>query len=104
MKRYGGVTRKKADGATFTPPALAGFVARQVCQFVQPPAAGTLRICDPAVGEGALLFSLLAELTRRRLDGSMEVYGFDKNPASLAAARTLLERHYPRLRLYLRLG
>jgi adenine-specific DNA-methyltransferase len=101
MKRYADVTPKKAAGATFTPEALADFVARQICKLVSSPARGVLRICDPAMGEGALLLSLLAELTRKGFT-NIAVHGFETNPASLAAAQTLLQCHYPQLRLHLR--
>jgi adenine-specific DNA-methyltransferase len=103
MKRYEDVPLKKAAGATFTPKALADFVACQICKLAPSPASRVLRICDPAMGEGALLLSLLAELTRKGFT-NLAVHGFETNPASLAAAQTLLQCHYPQLRLHLRLA
>jgi adenine-specific DNA-methyltransferase len=101
MRRYADVNPKKAAGATFTPGALADFVARQICKLAPFPSRGALRICDPAMGEGALLLSLLAELTGKGFT-NLTVHGFETNPASLAAAQILLQCHYPQLRLYLR--
>lgn len=103
MKRYEDVTREKSAGATFTPKALADFVAHQICQLVPNSTSGVLRICDPAMGEGALLLSLLAELTGKGLTNVI-LHGFETNPISLAAARTVLERHYPQLALNLHSG
>lgn len=93
-------TAAKAGGATYTPPALADFVAREIAARadVTRPA---LRILDPAVGNGALLVSLLSELRRRR-GTEMVVTGFDTDPAALRDAERRLAIAFPTVALDLR--
>ena len=87
--RYEIVTEEKASGATYTPKNLADFVAQQIIQTARHfPADRPLRVLDPAVGDGALLVSLLEHLPdEHRLD--IEVYGFetDKKALNIATGR-----------------
>ena len=87
--RYEIVTEEKAGGATYTPKNLADFVAQQIIQTARHfPADRPLRVLDPAVGDGALLVSLLEHLPdEHRLD--IEVYGFetDKKALNIATGR-----------------
>ncbi len=89
--RYRTVSRVKGTGATYTPPALARFVAERVAeQVAQGPLVGrTVRIVDPAVGEGELLVQLVRSLRARRLV-DLEVWGFDVDTAALGVARQRL--------------
>lgn len=96
INRYTDVDRKKYDGATFTPALLANFVANQMLKLIsieQRP----LRILDPAIGDGALIISLLERLGPS-LDG-VHVYGFDTNLDSIHQARARLLEKYPDLQL-----
>jgi methylase of polypeptide subunit release factors len=92
--RYKDVTDEKADGATFTPRKLAGFVARQIAATVQVANGRTIRVLDPAVGEGALLISLLEELYALEIR-NVEVHGFDTNPDSLYVAEQSIQKKFP---------
>ncbi len=70
-------SKKKKDGATFTPSPLAHFLAeRMLSHYV-----GTdesISIYDPACGDGALLISLSSALKKRNI--AFRIYGCDKNP------------------------
>jgi adenine-specific DNA-methyltransferase len=94
--RYAAVSREKAHGATYTPPILADFVARQVASAVLAPVDAVLRIVDPAVGDGVLLGSLVRALRERGFD-RLAVSGFDTNPDALDAARQRFAREFPDL-------
>jgi hypothetical protein len=94
--RYAAVSRKKADGATYTPTALADFVAQQMASAVRADRDRALRVLDPAVGDGALLASLVRAL-RERGYGRIAVSGFDTNPLALDEARKRFEREFPDL-------
>lgn len=54
--------RAAADGVVFTPPPIAQFMA---ARGVDTPAAAPARVCDPAVGCGALLAAALPLLAAR---------------------------------------
>src|SRR5262245_48191824 len=93
--RYKVVSQEKADGATYTPQLLADFVATQIVLHASATANdGTIRVLDPAVGDGGLLLSFL-----RLLDDSMrervEVHGFDTNADALDLAATRLRESFP---------
>jgi hypothetical protein len=94
--RYAAVSHEKAHGATYTPAVLADFVAKQLASAVPAPQDTTLRILDPAVGDGVLLTSLVRAL-RERGHSRIAVSGFDTNPAALDQARERFAREFPDL-------
>lgn len=59
---------------------------------------GTLRLLDPAAGEGELLASLLGHLPKSR---PVEVYGFDHDERALRVARERLSVAFPRATFHL---
>jgi len=78
--RYANVDAVKSEGATFTPPDLAHFVARHMLAAAALP-RGSISLLDPACGDGALLLAMLLELpleARRRC----AVIGFDSTTLS----------------------
>lgn len=101
--RYKYAREEKAEGATFTPLGLAGFVARQIVANVGRCEGRALRVIDPAVGEGALLVSLLDELASRGFR-NVEVHGFDTKAESLAVAKAALEARFPFVAIRFRVG
>lgn len=87
-QRYADVDKVKSEGATFTPPKLASFVAKQMLAVAQLP-SGPILILDPACGDGALLHALLCELPVE-CHSRCEVVGFDTNEEHLAACSSHL--------------
>ena len=88
--RYGKASREKLTGATYTPPDLAGFLADAALGAFELPPEGTIRVLDPAVGDGALLDALLHKLPADALS-RVEVHGFDTNPQAVQQTRRRLE-------------
>ena len=76
----------KAHGVVYTPPALARFLAAQAFDALN--GVGSVRILDPACGDGELLVAAVAEAERREIAVD-EVVGYDICPAAIdgAAAR-----------------
>ncbi len=99
--RYKYVTEDKAGGATFTPDNLAGFVAREIATTLPVGKGRAIRVLDPAVGEGALLLSLLEELHGRGVH-NVEVHGFDTNPESLSVAENAIRARFPAISVFFR--
>ncbi|HCH62015.1 MAG TPA: type II restriction endonuclease subunit M [Deltaproteobacteria bacterium] len=89
--RYQQVSSTKATGATYTPPALARFVAERLVEQVAAahPIQRRLRIADPAVGEGELLVQIVHALHARGFR-DLDLYGFDVNADAVAVARSRL--------------
>ena len=93
--RYKAVSREKSDGATYTPKLLADFVASQIVLHASATAElGSVRVLDPAVGDGELLLSLLRQLDDSVLE-RVEVHGFDTNADALELAATRLRESFP---------
>lgn len=92
-RRYKTVTDEKSDGATYTPPKLAEFVASQIVESADL-SKSELHVLDPAVGDGELLLSLVAKILKRS-DAAIVVHGFDTNPEALAIAQQRLETAFP---------
>ena len=57
--------QKKAIGSFYTPPIVANFLAQLVSSLI--PSDGAISCLDPAVGDGALLLSLLRFLPKERI-------------------------------------
>ncbi len=101
-RRYQRVLPGKAEGVTYTPACLADFVATQMLQAAPLPAGG-VRVLDPAVGDGALLLSLVAHLAPRT-SAPITVHGFDTDPAALARAAGHLAAAFPGVALHFTCG
>ncbi len=99
--RYDSVTEAKSSGSTYTPTELADFVAAEMIKEWDGGSSKTIRILDPAVGEGSLLASLLHQLPKNK---RVEVYGFDNNQAALDAAANVLTNLHPKAQLKLSYG
>lgn len=99
--RYQDIGSKKADGATFTPPILAIFVAKQILEKFNPTHEGPIRLLDPAVGDGELLYSLLKQLDPS-LYPRIYVVGYDINGQSVETAQQRLTRIFPDVNIEIR--
>jgi hypothetical protein len=89
--RYGAPTATKAQGATYTPPALARFMAEALAEaFVatQAPRAA-VRCFDPAAGDGALLAALYTALRSRGVQ-RVALAGCELSPEAARAAEERL--------------
>jgi adenine-specific DNA-methyltransferase len=98
-RRYEGVTDEKSDGATYTPPLLADFVASQIAGLADL-TVPRISILDPAIGDGELLISLLSELSKT-CTLPIDVYGFDTNQGALLSAKHRLDEAFPNVDLHL---
>lgn len=103
-KRFKIVTEEKAGGATYTPKILADFVAQQIASHAIFPAGNrSLRLLDPAIGDGELLISLLEQLSR---NGPVraDVYGFETDRKALGTATARVRKHFPSVAVHFEFG
>ena len=102
--RYKQVSDEKACGVTYTPKNLADFVAAQISNAIRTNArGGTMRVLDPATGDGELLMSLLAQLDRPEVS-RIEVHGFETDTRALNVATARIRQHFPEVALHLTHG
>lgn len=104
--RFGVTTAEKAGGITYTPEALADFVAREIVEAADN--AGLLkkkelRVLDPAVGSGVLLRSLLSELAKHGKQ-KVTVCGFEPNEQELQQAVAGIRENFPKATCDLQVG
>jgi len=89
---------RKREGSHYTPALLADFVAEQICRAIRSSdLPKTVRVLDPAVGDGELLRSLLAKIAAANVR-SVEVTAFDTDRTALNLAKERisgLELHFP---------
>lgn len=101
MDKTRSATRRKAEGAHYTPPALAEFVAsHMVTTWDGDPAQG-LKLLDPAVGDGSLLVALVQKL-QQTYNATLEVEGFDISSDAIARAGDALADSGSRVSVSLR--
>lgn len=83
----GNRSRTKLEGIHYTPPGLASFVAERTASMVSG-AARTIRVLDPACGEGELLRAIAIQL--RHSGHQVELVGCDSDPDAVRTASTRL--------------
>ncbi|MFD4353715.1 Eco57I restriction-modification methylase domain-containing protein [Nocardia sp. NPDC058518] len=66
---------RKRHGRHYTPPDLARFLARRALRYV--PRAATLRVLDPACGDGELLLAVHREIASSAPDVAVHLTGYD---------------------------
>jgi len=71
----------KRTGATFTPPDLAIFIAKKLLSYIN---IGTVKILDPACGEGILLNSLSKLLHNNGIVHKLVGYDLNKSYLNIA--------------------
>ena len=94
--RYSNEDAQKISGATYTPFGFATFVAQQMLQVADLPARGTIRILDPAVGDGALLDALIKCLPAAARE-RVEVWGYDTDFEAIRIASARIAEDFPGL-------
>lgn len=86
---------RKSTGSHFTPTVLADFVAKKILrEWEKQNHTRTIRVLDPAVGDGELLYSLL-NLLYEKFNGDVEVSGFDTNSEATLLSRLRLTQDFP---------
>lgn len=100
VARYTDVDKQKSDGATYTPKLLAEFVAKQILSKFSIPKKGSIRVLDPACGDGELLDAVI-DIMPSEIRKRLIVRGFDTDPDAISIATTRLQNKYPDLNIQL---
>ncbi len=100
--------KRKATGAHYTPKMLSDFVAREIVkawvrekETTQKDRSASIRIIDPAVGDGQLLLSVLGELYQAGFT-HFQATGFDTDPNALEQASIRIYRSFSNIDMELR--
>lgn len=100
--RYSSTDSRKTNGVHYTPEILSDFVAREICgaiteEFRQRP----IRLLDPALGDGELLYSLVKTLEKKDIC-NIEAVGFDTDQVAITSAHHRFSEQFPEIDLSLR--
>lgn len=94
VERYSHVESRKQEGAHYTPVVFSDFISENI--ILNASLKKSVRVVDPAVGDGELLISLIKTLKNQSFN-DIEVYGFDTNPKSIEITRNRLKKYYPNI-------
>lgn len=101
--RYDHVGCRKSEGAHYTPTKLSTYISKQMLEkFPNLSSQRTIRIADPAIGDGELVLSLLTEIGHT--NQKIIIYGFDINEKSLAIAQQKVTFLHPNVEFKAILG
>jgi len=93
---------RKVSGAHYTPSILATFVANQIFKLVShDKSQKTIRILDPAIGDGELIISIIDVLINNNIS-NIEIIGFDTDNNALEYAKSRINQYYPKLKTQLK--
>ncbi len=92
---------KKATGSHYTPTLLANFVAAQIAMAMQSTSpARSVRVLEPAIGEGELLLALAGQLARSGV-AIDQMLGFETEEEAIQSAAARLQSSFPAIDLSL---
>ncbi|MGV6809606.1 MAG: Eco57I restriction-modification methylase domain-containing protein [bacterium] len=94
IERYSHVVSRKIEGAHYTPEIFSDFISENIIQRAT--LKKSVKIVDPAVGDGELLVSLIKKLYQYGIT-EIAAYGYDTNPTSLEITRNRLNKFFPEL-------
>lgn len=97
MSRFSRASEKKRHGATYTPPLLAGLLARRIVAAL-PRTGESVRVLDPFCGDGALLEAVVDAWSVRC--GRLSVVGVDRDPQAVVQAQRRLALRAPGVQVH----
>lgn len=86
----------KSEGAVYTPPELAAYIADQMLEVASLPSSGPIYLLDPAMGDGVLLSELLAKFSPE-VQARCVATGYEMDPLALSAGEAYLRKHFPQV-------
>ena len=96
------MSERKASGATYTPRALADYLAERLIESAPGVLAqATIRVLDPALGDGALALALLGALGRATT-ARVQLVGYEIDARAAARARRSLRAAFGQARIEVR--
>ncbi len=91
-------SNKKKNGIVYTPKHLSDFVAKQLLSL-KPINKESIKIFDPAIGEGELVYSLIEQIYP--FNKNLKLYGFDTNNNSLEITANRIRKSFPEVEVIL---
>ena len=100
--RYTDVTEKKANGIVYTPSIMADYLAGEIVNTYSPKNFTSIRILDPAIGDGELVMSLLNHVYEQNPNAETVVIGFETDSTTINATTSRIKDNFPTVSLEIR--
>ena len=97
-ERYSHIESRKQEGAHYTPEIFSDFISEKIISNAK--LGKSVKIVDPAAGDGELLISLIKNLKSHGIN-DIEAYAFDTNPTSIEITRKRLDASYSEITSHL---
>ena len=96
--RYSNMDKEKANGVVYTPRTMAEYLAKEMVKYkMHNNKCDTIRILDPAIGKGELVFALLKVIEPSCTQ--IEVVGYETDPKICEETTSELLRSFPNVKV-----
>jgi adenine-specific DNA-methyltransferase len=85
---------RKKSGSHYTPQLLANFIAKQIAKTIKEQFSDSIKILDPAVGDGELIIAILSNLAPNDYK-KVCVTGFDTDQTAITKALSRTSNLFP---------
>lgn len=95
--RYSNIEKEKANGVVYTPKAMAEYLANEMIKYKLDNNSNTIRILDPAIGKGELVFALLKVINSSF--NQIEVVGYETDAKVCEETTAELLQSFPNVNI-----
>jgi len=101
--RYASETYTKNNGIVYTPRAMADYLSSLILNSTRKLPKNTIRILDPAIGDGELIISMLFHLKKRVPENiQISIVGFETNKAVIKNTVQRIKSNFPNVSIEIR--
>jgi len=98
--RYTNESYVKNNGIIYTPQAMADYLSNLVLNNTRKLPKNTIRVLDPAIGDGELIISLLSQLKKRISENiQISVVGFETNKSAINTTSQRIMSNFPNVNI-----
>lgn len=104
--RYSNESKEKANGVVYTPTLLADYLSDEMIKYSTFDFASneTVRVLDPAIGEGELVVSLVSKLYSVSKKLRISVVGFETDEKVAENTKRALSQQFPQVSFDIKVG
>jgi tRNA1(Val) A37 N6-methylase TrmN6 len=101
--RYANETYTKNNGIVYTPRAMADYLSNLILNNTRKLPKNTIRILDPAIGDGELIISMLFQIRKRISENiKISVVGFETNKSIIKNTTDRIKNNFPNITIEIR--
>jgi len=98
--RYANETYTKNNGIVYTPRSMADYLSNLILNNTRKLLKNTIRILDPAIGDGELIISMLLQIKKRISENvQISVVGFETNKSAINNTIQRIKNNFPNVNI-----